>query len=405
MSQQGSNSVMIGGVAIAGFILALPIFFVMLAGGGPAAEEEDQCAAPETSGGGAAAPAQTVTVDPDSLPEGDIEGWQGEQLENAAIIIQAGADRGLSGRDQAITVMTAMGESSLVNIDYGDDIHGVTNPDGSLTSSIGLFQQQDSWGTTEERMDPYTSAELFYEVLETVDDRDNMAPTMAAHTVQGNAVANHYEQHWEDAVLVTAGLADAPIEFDESGGGNTAEQASTTETNPECPGGGEQRDYTGEISEDGWAFPTQDNTVNSVYGMRNHPVETGRCRLHAGLDIDGNEGDPLYAAYDGTVTSIQYDESGGWMLFIDMAGDAGQLRYLHIHESAGSPNISVEVGEDVEAGDYVGEVGNTGRSTGAHLHLEIHDSDGPMDPEPVLNDAGFELNILPTAYDLIVESC
>lgn len=404
MSQQGSNSLMIGGVVIAGFILALPIFFVILAGGGPAAEEEDQCASPETSGGGAAAPAQTVSVDPDSLPEGDIEGWEGEQLENAAIILQAGEDLDLSGRDQAIAVMTAMGESSLENIDYGDDIHGVTNPDGSLTSSIGLFQQQDWWGSTEERMDPYTSAELFYEVLETVDDRDNMAPTVAAHTVQGNAVANHYEQHWEDAVLVTAGLADAPIEFDESGGGNTAEQASTTETNSECPGGGGQRDYTGEISEDGWAFPTEDNTVTSIFGMRNHPV-MDTCRLHAGLDINGEEGDPLYAAYDGTVTEIMWDDSGGWMMFIDMADDAGQLRYLHIHESGGDHNTFFSVGDEVEAGDHIAELGNTGTSSGAHAHVEIHDSDGPTDPQPILEAAGFDFNVLSTADDLIVESC
>lgn len=401
--QQGSSALLIGGLALAGLIIGLPVFLLLMLGGG--AEDEDQCSDPAAEGQyGATAPTQTISVDPNSIPDGDIEGWQGEQLQNAALIIQAGADMSLSGRDQAIAVMTAMGESSLENIDFGDDIHGVTNPDGSLTSSIGLFQQQDWWGTEQERMDPYRSAELFYEVLEGIDDRDTMSPTMAAHTVQGNAVANHYEPMWPDAVSVAEALSDAPLEFNEgqTGGGGTS--ASSNDAN--CPGGqGATANYSGEISEDGWAFPTEDNTVTSVFGMRIHPVQAGVCRLHAGIDLNGNEGDPLYASQDGTITSISYDESGGWMLAMDITDDAGQLRYLHIHESGGEPNIFVAVGDDVEAGDHIAELGNTGISSGAHLHLEVHDSSGPIDPGPILEDAGFALNILPTATDLIVDSC
>lgn len=400
MAEQGSNTLMIGGIAVGGVVVALPLFVLLLFAGG--APDEDDCAAPETQGGGAAAPAQTVSVDPDSLPENPVEGWDTEQLENAALIIQAGEAMGLSGRDQTIAVMTAMGESSLVNIDYGDDLQGVTNPDGSLTSSIGLFQQQEWWGSDEERLDPYTSATFFFEELELVDGREGMAPTQVAHTVQANAVANHYQQHWDDAVAVTSALSDAPLTFDEAPADQSAPASTTTEV--ECPGGGGQRDYTGEISAEGWAFPTEDNTVTSLYGNRNHPI-LDTCRLHAGIDLNGDESDPLFAAYDGTVTSLSWSDSGGWMLYMDMADDAGQIRYLHIHESAGSPNTFVEVGDEIEAGDHVAELGNTGNSTGAHLHLEIHDSDGPTDPMPVLEDAGFDLNVLPTAGDLNVSSC
>ncbi|GAB3186133.1 hypothetical protein GCM10027060_26490 [Nesterenkonia halophila] len=402
MSQQGSNSLAIGGVAFAAFILGLPMFVVMFAGGGSG---EDECVPPEAQNGDAAAPVQTVSVDPESVP-GSVAGWQSGQLENAAVIIQAGADMGLSGRDQAIAVMTAMGESSLENIDYGDDIHGVTNPDGSLTSSIGLFQQQKWWGTASERMDPYQSAQIFYEVLETVDGRNHMAPTMAAHEVQRNAVANHYQKHWDDAVQVTTALADAPIQYDEStDSGSNIERASSNEGAAQCPGGGEQANYAGDISDDGWAFPTEGNSITSVFGMREHPVMEDVCRLHAGIDLDGDEGDPLYAAYDGTVTNISWDESGGWMMFVDMADNAGQLRYMHIHESGGSPNTFYEVGDQVEAGDNIAELGNTGISSGPHLHFEVHDADGPTNPIPVLEDAGFELHEESFARDLIVESC
>lgn len=76
----------------------------------------------------------------------DVEGWQGEQLTNAAAIVKAGIDLGVDREGQVLAVMTAMGESSLRNITYGDwETSGVTNPDGSRTTSIGLFQQQDSW--------------------------------------------------------------------------------------------------------------------------------------------------------------------------------------------------------------------------------------------------------------------
>ena len=92
--------------------------------------------------------------------------YDAEQLCNAATIIDVGSTLGLSARDQTIAVMTAIGESSLRNIEYGDwETSGVRNPDGSPTTSIGLFQQQDEWGSREERLDPQTAATLFYRAM------------------------------------------------------------------------------------------------------------------------------------------------------------------------------------------------------------------------------------------------
>ena len=127
-----------------------------------------------------------------------------EQRDNAALIIAAGRDMGLSPRDQAIGVMTALGESSLRNIDYGDwETSGVTNPDGSRTTSIGLFQQQDSWGSREERLDPYTAATLFYRaMIVRVPDRDAVEPTLVAHRTQINRDPQHYARSWPLAVAL-----------------------------------------------------------------------------------------------------------------------------------------------------------------------------------------------------------
>ena len=139
--------------------------------------------------------------------------WDDEQLANAAVIVRAGSDLGLSARDQAIGVMTAMGESSLRNLPYGDwETSGVTNPDGSRTTSIGLFQQQDGWGTHDERMDPYTSATLFYRAMlarAPEPERLTLAPTLVAHRTQVNLNPQHYARFWREAVGVVEELTGA----------------------------------------------------------------------------------------------------------------------------------------------------------------------------------------------------
>ena len=70
-----------------------------------------------------------------------VAGYASDQLVNAAQIMNAANAAGLPQQAQIIGVMTAIGESGLRNLAYGDDLQGVTNPDGTLTSSLGLFQQ------------------------------------------------------------------------------------------------------------------------------------------------------------------------------------------------------------------------------------------------------------------------
>ncbi|MCH6229658.1 peptidase M23 [Microbacterium sp. CFH 31415] len=145
-----------------------------------------------------------------------VAGYGNERLANACTILNAGRDLGLDERDQTIAVMTAMGESSLRNIDYGDwETNGVTNPDGSRTTSIGLFQQQDGWGSREARLDPYSAATIFYRaMLARVPDRAVLEPTLVAHRTQVNADPQHYARYWNRAVRVVAALNGAPLDGD-----------------------------------------------------------------------------------------------------------------------------------------------------------------------------------------------
>lgn len=143
-----------------------------------------------------------------TFPDAGVKGWKGEQLENAAVIMQTATALGFGRDGQVLGVMTAMGESSLRNIDYGDwETSGFTNPDGSRTTSIGLFQQQEWWGTAEERMDPATAATLFYERLARVRDWQSMDPSLAIHRVQINLDPAYYTRYSADADAVVSALS------------------------------------------------------------------------------------------------------------------------------------------------------------------------------------------------------
>lgn len=117
----------------------------------------------------------------------DGAGWDlsVEQADNAALISAISVQRGLPARAATIGLATALQESRLVNIDYGD------------RDSVGLFQQRPSqgWGTVEEIMDPVYSTTRFYDALAKVDGYTEMEITEAAQAVQRSAFPDAYAQH------------------------------------------------------------------------------------------------------------------------------------------------------------------------------------------------------------------
>lgn len=153
-------------------------------------------------------PAPICIDDPQTFPEAGIEGWSGEQLENAATIIRTAGALGFPREGQILGVMTAMGESSLHNIDYGDwETRGFTNPDGTRTTSIGLFQQQEWWGSIEQRMDPATATTLFFDRLGRLPEWQRMEPSHAIHRVQINTDRDYYSRFQTDATAVVDAIS------------------------------------------------------------------------------------------------------------------------------------------------------------------------------------------------------
>ena len=104
------------------------------------------------------------------------------------------------------------------------------------------------------------------------------------------------------------------------------------------------------------------NRISCYYGYRVHPI-TGDNQFHRGLDIAIPEGTELHAAMDGTVTTATYDDSyGNYVVITDENGY--QTKYAHMQ------SLCVTEGQIVTHGDTIGYSGNTGGSTGPHLHLE-----------------------------------
>ncbi|MBD5093911.1 MAG: M23 family metallopeptidase [Subdoligranulum sp.] len=115
-----------------------------------------------------------------------------------------------------------------------------------------------------------------------------------------------------------------------------------------------------------WPLPVG-GTITSQFGHRADPF-TGEVSYHSGTDISAPEGTPILAAADGTVTTANAtDPWGGSYGYHVILDHGGGLETLYAHCSA----ICVVPGQSVRQGEVIGYVGQTGRATGDHLHLEV----------------------------------
>ena len=118
--------------------------------------------------------------------------------------------------------------------------------------------------------------------------------------------------------------------------------------------------------------PPVDGPVGSGFGFRADPIN-GRAALHSGLDFPAETGTLITAAAGGLVVTNEWHPGYGNVLEIDH-GNGLVTRYAHC------ASIEVSVGALVKRGQLVAKVGNTGRSTGAHLHFEVLVQGVPQDP-------------------------
>ena len=105
------------------------------------------------------------------------------------------------------------------------------------------------------------------------------------------------------------------------------------------------------------------------------PPKVQKLFMHEGLDLLANIGTPIHATADGVV--LNFGPAGGYGNWVRL-GHAGKITTVYGHLSRFAPGL--RVGEPVLRGELIGFVGNTGRSTGAHLHYEIQINGRPVDP-------------------------
>lgn len=120
--------------------------------------------------------------------------------------------------------------------------------------------------------------------------------------------------------------------------------------------------------------PVAGGVINSPFGLRRLPWEN-HGRLHEGIDVGGDVGDPVVAAADGVV--LRSGNSSSYGRFVEIHHKSG-LTTLYAH--MGKLDRTARQGAKVEAGQTIGKVGSSGTSTGPHVHFEVRRKDKPLDP-------------------------
>jgi murein DD-endopeptidase MepM/ murein hydrolase activator NlpD len=127
--------------------------------------------------------------------------------------------------------------------------------------------------------------------------------------------------------------------------------------------------------------PVDAVTFTSGFGVRSDPFRGGAA-MHAGVDIPGPMGTPIYATADGVVARGEWANGYGNLVELDH-GKGIQTRYGHLSA------ILVQPGMRVTRGQLIARMGSTGRSTGSHLHYEVRLDGHAVNPMPFLQSANY----------------
>lgn len=333
-------------------VLVVTGALVILIGGLASTEQSTQDQAESGCVGGTNA-IQAGNLGPDGeIPEGSIAGFNTEQIQNARTIVAVGKQSGVPAYGWVIALATAMQESTLRNLDYGD------------RDSVGLFQQRpvSGWGSVADIMNPVKSAQAFYGVaahtgntgLLDIAGWRKMQVTAAAQAVQRSAFPLAYAQHEDEARALVAALAD----------GVSAADLSATATDVSCTIG-----MAGISTSVVRPIQAGLATDNDNYGNSG----SNWANMHTGNDYSSPCGTPVQAAHGGTIvieSGGSWGWSGRWLVKVQTAPGNLTTWYGHMQ------SLSVAAGQTVKAGQVIGQVGSEGNSTGCHLHFEVHPHGG-----------------------------
>ena len=195
--------------------------------------------------------------------------------------------------------------------------------------------------------------DLLQELLSKADDLEALEAEFAAQDAAFLEEIAQKEKEFDAAKLAEwqAYMATyvPPTQAPSQGGGDGGSSGGSSGTS--SGGGG------------GWVWPTTARRISSPFGNRTSPT-AGASSYHQGIDIDGNTGDPVWAARAGIVIVAGWSNAAGNYVKIDHR-DGFQSIYMHLN------SFSTSSGAVVSAGQTIGTMGATGVATGDHLHFGI----------------------------------
>lgn len=307
------------------------------------------------------------------------------QMARAQTIVSVAAVSGLPPYAATVALATAWQESGLRMLANDGSSPYLTAEQAAVTAgsltyahdgighdhdSVNTFQQRwtAGWGSIAQLMDPVYAARAFYHQLVMVPNWQTIPLTAAAQAVQVSARGGAYAR-WEPLARALTGML------------WPAATTSPGAVPAVCPGL--------PVPASSWIRPTA-GVITSGFGTRWGVP-------HAGVDIAGPRGTPVYAAAAGTVvtaacTSAYCDRDGnlslpgyGNLVELDHGGGV-HTRYGHLSA------FTVAAGQQVAAGALLGFQGATGNATGVHLHFEVRLDGVPLDPVPFMAARGVDLN-------------
>ncbi|WP_104201202.1 M23 family metallopeptidase [Cryobacterium sp. Y29] len=296
---------------------------------------------------------------PDSLSAQTLDGrsliLDQRQLTHAGTIITVGGQTAHVGHAGVIVaLMAALTESTLrLLANTGAYPESASYPHdgvGSDHDSLGLFQMRPSsgWGTVAELMDPEYQARAFFggvsgpnagspRGLLDIAGWQILDPSVVAQAVEVSAYPDRYANFEPVAEAILGALTRSSI------------FAETSRV----------------------VFPLPEGTYTNTdsFGWRIDPY-TGERRFHAGSDLAAPLGMPIFAVADGVVSFSGQRGTYGGLITIEhtVSGERVTSYYAHVYKQG----MHVVAGDNVVAGQHIGDVGSAGKSTGPHLHLEIH---------------------------------
>lgn len=340
-----------------------------------------------------------------NLPTTPVGNYNEKQLANAAIIINEANNAGLPQRAAIIGLMTSIQESSLTVLandgtwEYpeGTRIMSKTEWDkaqemavtslgephegvGHAWDALGILQQRPSagWGTVEQIMNPSYAAATFFDRLQNIDGWDKMPYEQAAEAVQVSGLPDNYAQRRDDAELIYAALQGAEVTGTDQDEAHVSCNDGSGTRNP-------KKKNTPNNDSD-WVFPLETLTkIWHNYGESRGPYP------HAGEDFAAPEDTPIYAAVSGQVIRASCDDlvvgRSPCQIEIDHGThDGTQITTLYVHMFP--DDLIAHVGDEVEAGEQIAQVGTNGNSTGFHLHFEVWRDGQITNPMELLEQQG-----------------